>query len=61
MNCSWEDLTLGQHSESVGEGSNVVLWSLIVSLDWFVALLAVKTRNAKDTLRGTVGSYFATE
>lgn len=38
MNCTWEDLTLGQHCEAVGECRYVVLWSLIDSFQGFVAL-----------------------
>jgi hypothetical protein len=38
VNCAWEDLALGQHSEAISELGYVVLWSLINSFNWFVTL-----------------------
>ena len=38
VNCTWEDLALGQHCEAVGECGYVVLWSLIDSFQWSVTL-----------------------
>ena len=60
MNWTREYLTLCQHCEVVGEICYVVLWSLINS---FQRLVTLKTRliSSNLTLRGTVGSYLATE
>jgi len=65
-----EDLALGEDGEAVGEGGHVVLSSLVNSLEGLVALkcgLASQDTGRKEsvirwlTLRGTVGSYLATE
>ena len=70
MDCAWEDLALSEDSEAVGESGHVVLSSLVNSLKGFVALYSglisqniVRKRSVIRclTLRGTVGSYLATE
>ena len=56
MNCAREDLTLGKDCEAVGESCYVVLWSLINSFQWFVALylrperamVKIFSQNLKD-------------
>lgn len=38
MDSAWEDLALSEDSEAVWKSGNVVLWSHIGWLNWFVTL-----------------------